>query len=318
MGRYGASEGFLGVPVRDGPEGLAGSGARAAILGAGISAPYRGPGAYAAQAPRAIRTAGAASAPLRGHVNFDLGRPGFDEGAVIDCGDLALDPADGAGNRVRIRHAVGAVLAAGAVPVVLGGDDSVVVPVLQGFEGHGPVTVLQIDAQIDWREQLEGERWGLASAMRRASEMAHVAGLVQVGARGLGSARSEDLAAARAAGARVIPAAELARDGLAAALEAIPAGAAVHVALSCEALDPAMMPAVRTRLAGGLGYWQVLDLIAGTARRGRIAGFSLTEYVPDRDSGGQGASAAAQLLAAVLGMIAGEAQGSSGGLGRSS
>ncbi len=301
------AEGFLGVPVCDCPTALVGRGARAAILGAGLASPYRGAGAYAAQAPGAIRAAAAPFAGQRGHVNFDLGRPGFAEGAVVDCGNLALDPADGAGNRVRIRHGVAEVLAAGAVPMVLGGDDSVVVPVLQGFEGRAPLTVLQIGAHIDWREQLEGERWGLASAMRRASEMAHVAGIVQLGARGLGSARAEDLAAARDWGATVMPAAELAHGRPAAALEAVPEGAAVHVALACDALDPGLMPAVPTRLAGGLGYWQVLELIAGAARRGRIVGFSLTEFAPDRDIQGQGASTAAQLLAAVLGIVAGEA-----------
>jgi agmatinase len=273
-------------------------------------------------APGVIRAAAAPLAGLRGHVNFDLGldrgEHGFAEGAVLDCGDLALDPADTGGNRVRIRHAVAAALEAGAVPVVLGGDDSVVVPLLQGFEGHGPVTVLHIDAQIDWREQVEGERWGLASAMRRASEMAHVAGMVQVGARGLGPDRAEDLAAARSWGARVIPAADLARIGAEAALDAIPPGAAVHVALACDALAPSLMPAVLTRLAGGLGYWQVLELIAGAARRGRIAGVSVTEFVPDRDIHGLGAATAGQLLTAVLGIVAGGDHSASGGFGRSS
>jgi agmatinase len=300
--------GFLGVPVCDGAAGLAGRGARAAILGAGIASPYRGAGAYAAQAPAAIRAAAAPFASGRGHVNFDLGRPGFAEGAVVDCGDLTLDPADGAGNRVRIRHAVAGVLATGAVPVVLGGDDSVVVPVLQGFEGRGPVTVLQVGATIGWREQLEGERWGHASAMRRVAEMAHVAGLVQLGARGLGSVRAEDLAAARGWGAAVMAAPELARAGVSAALEAIPEGAAVHLALSWGALDPAVMPAVPVRLAGGLGYWQALELIAGAARRGRIVGITLTDLAPDRDIRGQGAATAAQLLAAALGLIADERQ----------
>ena len=63
------------------------------------------------------------------------------------------------------------VLAAGAVPMVLGGDDSIPIPVLQAYADRGPVTVVQIDAHIDWRDEVKGERWGLSSTMRRASEM---------------------------------------------------------------------------------------------------------------------------------------------------
>ena len=51
------------------------------------------------------------------------------------------------------------------------------------------VVILQIDAHIDWRDEVGGEHWGLSSNMRRASEMAHVTGIVQVGQRGIGSAR---------------------------------------------------------------------------------------------------------------------------------
>jgi agmatinase len=297
----GPAETFLGVPAA-----MAATGARAAILGVPMASPYPAAGAYSAAAPRAIRAAAAPWAGSQDHVNFDFGRPGWDAGAVVDLGDLALAAADASGNRVKIRHAVAEVLAAGAVPAVLGGDDSVVIPLLQGFEGNGPLTVLQIDAHIDWREQIEGERWGLSSAMRRASEMGHVARIVQVGARGLGSARRQDLADARAWGAEIIPAERIAREGIAAAIAAIPEGAAIHVALDCDALDPAIMPAVIAPTAGGLSYWDVIGLMRGAAGRGRVAGLSLVELVPDHDIGGRGALLAAQILTTALGIVAGE------------
>ena len=58
------------------------------------------------------------------------------------------------------------------------------------------------------------------------------------------------------------------------------------------------------RTAGGLGYWPVLELIAGVAEKARIVGFDMVEFMPERDIDGQGAAVAAQLLAAVMGIVA--------------
>ncbi|MBK5926130.1 arginase family protein [Rhodobaculum claviforme] len=302
------TDGFMAVPRI--PEGGAVT-ARAAILGVGMASPYRGQGAYAAGAPGALRAASMAWAAQEGHVNLDLAGDdgsapaGWRPGAVVDCGDLALAAADGAGNRLRIRHAVAGLVAAGAVPVVLGGDCSVVVPVVQALDAHGPVAVLQIDAHVDWREQIEGERWGLSSAMRRVSEMGHVGAIVQLGARGIGSARPDDLAAARAWGARIVPAHTLARIGVAAALEGLPPGMPVHVALDLDALDPAVMPAVMAPAAGGLSYGDVVAILRAVAARGPVAGLSVTELAPDRDVQGQGVRLAAQLVTTALALLAG-------------
>jgi agmatinase len=64
-----------------------------------------------------------------------------------------------------------------------------------------------------------------------------------------------------------------------------------------DALDPAIMPAVIGRTAGGMSYWQVAELIAGVADKARIVAFDMVEFMPERDIDGQGALVAAQLLA---------------------
>ena len=124
------------------------------------------------------------------HVDFDLGGPIFPDGVVaVDGGDLACTAADPSANRAVIREAVATVLARGAVPIVIGGDDSMPIPVVEAFQGRGPLTIVQIDAHIDWRDEVAGERFGLSSTMRRASEMPHIERIVQVGQRAIGSAR---------------------------------------------------------------------------------------------------------------------------------
>jgi len=303
-------ETFMGVPrCRD----LSRLKAGAAILGADCATPYASAGAYCAGGAAAIREAAAAQAPNLGHVNFDLGGAGWPEDWVWDAGDLPNDPADAAGNRARIFGGVSQILDRGAIPVLLGGDDSVTIPALEAFGARGTFTVLQVDAHIDWRDEVQGERLGLSSVMRRASEMEHVGRIVQVGQRGIGSARAGDLAAARGWGVELVPGGEVARGGVARAVDLVPAGAEVIVCFDFDALDPAIMPAVIARTAGGLGYWQALELLGGVAAKARIAGMLMTEFMAGQDIGGTGAATAAQLLASTLGLM----QRQSGKRGRS-
>ena len=140
---------FMGVPkCRD----LSRLKAEVAILGADCATPYRTAGAYCAGGPAAIRAGAADYAANLGHVNLDLGGVGWAENAVWDAGDLEQDPGDAAGNRARIFGAVSQCIDRGAVPVLLGGDDSVTIPALEAFGARGRYTVLQVDAHIDWRD----------------------------------------------------------------------------------------------------------------------------------------------------------------------
>lgn len=295
----GRAETFLGLP---------GEAARAAIvlMGADTATPYAGVGAYCAGGADAIRAGAADFAANLGHVNFDLDGPVLPDGVVaVDAGQIETDAADPAGNRARIAARVAAAVGAGQVPVLLGGDDSLPIPVLRGLERLGaPVWVVQIDAHIDWREAVGGERLGLSSPMRRASEMAHVAGIVQIGARGIGSARQADLADARRWGVHLWPMRRLAREGLAGALAPLPEGAPVMLAFDWDALDPAIMPAVIARTPGGMSYWTALEAIASVAARGPIVAATFCEFMAERDIDGQGARCAAGLVAATLGCIA--------------
>ncbi len=276
------------------------------LIGAAGCTPYASSGFYCATGPQAIRAAGAAYGAVFGHMNFDLGGPVLSDTVVaVDAGDLPQDPDDAAGNRARIFGAVSQVLDAGAVPMLIGGDDSLPIPMLEAFGARGQsFTLLQIDAHIDWRDEVQGESLGLSSTMRRASEMAHIGQIIQVGQRGLGSARVSDMQDALDWGVALVPAGEVARFGVGRAVDLIPEGAKVIICLDVDALDPAIMPAVIGRTAGGLTYWQVLELVAGVAEKAHIAGFDMVELMPERDIDGQGALLAAQILASVVGVIA--------------
>ena len=255
----------------------------------------------------AVRASFGAEAHWVDHWNYDVGGTLLGDGGfrLADLGDLATSPDDGPGNRALIEDLTRRILARGAVPLMLGGDDSVPIPFLAGFASAGPITILQVDAHIDWREHRRGEPLGYSSTMRRASELAHVERIVQVGMRGFGSARREEVEAAASWGAEIVTAYDVHRDGIGAALMHVPDGARVVITFDCDALDPAAMPAVMAPTPGGLTYAQALGLIRGVAERAVIAGFDLIEFVPGRDPDGSAATTAASLVSAVIGTLAG-------------
>ena len=293
---------FLGFPDRL-PDGRV---PRAMIFGAGHGSTYRGKDSSGyAEAANAIRTASQGDASLVEHWDFDLGGPLFNggPGCCTDTGDILTIMHDNAGNRARIEAKTREVLSLPAVPIMLGGDDSVVIPFLAGFADRGPIWILQIDAHIDWRDEVHGERYGYSSPMRRASEMPHVAGMVQVGLRSVGSARIAEIEAARGYGSRFVTAREVHAHGVEVALRHIPEGAQVVVTLDCDSLDPGIMPGVAARTPGGLTYTQAIDLIAGLGKRARIAGFDLVELYPPADIDGLSAVTASRLLVNAIGAI---------------
>jgi len=296
-------ETFLGIPACEDMGTISGG---IAVLGVPCATAYPAVGAYCAVGPQAIRDAVQMYSANLHSMNFDLGGPIFPDGHVtaVDCGDLPYDAADSAGNRARISDAVGTILDRGAVPVVIGGDDSVPIPLFEAFAGRGKFTVLQIDAHIDWRDEVDGERMGLSSTMRRASEMDHIGRIIQVGQRGLGSARPEDWQAAVAYGVEFVSGQGVHLGGIGRVLDLIEPGADVLVAFDCDALDPAIMPGVIGRTPGGLEYWQLVGLLQGVAAKARIAAFDVVEFMPERDIDGIGALTAAQVLVNAIGLIA--------------
>jgi agmatinase len=294
---------FLGLPSCPDLELLNGG---IAILGVGCATPYASVGAYCADAPAAIRSAMARYSAMLSHHDFDLEGPllGASPVHAVDCGDLAVDAEDAAANRRNIRAAVSTMLDRGATPVVIGGDDSVPIPMFQAFEGRGRFTILQLDAHIDFRDEVDGERLGLSSTMRRASELDFVERIIEVGQRAVGSARPADYEEALARGVTFVSAREVHAKGIGRVLELIPQDANVLVTFDCDVLDPSIMPAVIGRAPGGLGFWHAFELIAGVTQRARIAAFDLVEFMPARDVSDLGALTAGRILADVIGLLA--------------
>ncbi|PZR64716.1 MAG: hypothetical protein DLM71_01300 [Chloroflexi bacterium] len=287
---------FMGVPVLRGAPGRG----DAVIIGAprGVSYPVPGPADGCVEGPAAIRRRSQRLARFVGHHDFDLDGPLLPAGATLrihDGGDLA--------GPEETREEVARLVTAGAVPIVLGGDDSITIPVLRGLGAIDALTVLQFDAHLDYRDEVAGVREGYSSAMRRASEMAHVARIVQVGLRGVGSARVGDVADARGAGNVLVTVDDLHAHGADLVLDQLPAAHPVFIALDLDALDPSVTPGVSAPAPGGMSYAQVRDLLVGVGTRFGVVGAVVTELAPQLDRNEITALVAARLVSVLIGAV---------------
>ena len=277
------------------------------MLGVPVVTPY-GPEfeSHAAGGPAGIRAAMAPRGGLEAQFDFDLGAPITGTGAapIVDIGDLVLPARGGTDNREAIRALIHDIRSRGCRPLVLGGDDSLQIPVIEGLAADDPLTVVQVDAHIDWRDERFGERYGYSSPMRRASEMPHVASMVQVGIRGTGSARQQEVDDAIAWGAEIVTMRDIRKDGMDTAIRRIPEGPPCVLAIDCDGLDTSVIPGVAARAPGGLGFGDVVDLMHGAAERGRLVGCSIVELWPERDPSGISARAAGRLAAIAAGLMA--------------
>lgn len=288
-------------------------GAKLVVLGAAEASPYKpGEPSHSATAPRVLREASHEFAASLSQFDFDLDATMFpqigDFRGMVDAGDIPTDPADPEGSCARIEAAVRRVLAHGAIPIILGGDDSVPIPVLRAFGNQAPLVILQIDAHVDWGDVIQGNPFGYGSTMRRAAEFAWVTGMVQVGIRGLGSGGAWQLEDARRWGSTIITSYALHRDGLEATLRHIPEGCRCFVSIDVDGFDPSVLPAVAMPTPGGLTYQDVIGLLKGVVAKAKIAGLALVEYVPDRDDQFRlSGVTAARIVTVLMGLIA-EAQ----------
>lgn len=222
---------------------------------------------------------------------------------IVDIGDADIIHTDTDGSHRNIEAGVRAILAAGALPVVIGGDHSVNIPCLRAFDDQPPVHVVQLDAHLDFVDERHGVRHGHGNPMRRAAEHAHVTGLTQLGIRNVSSTAREGYVDARAMGSDILSVRQIRALGVAAVLERIPAGARYYLTVDIDGFDPSIAPGTGTPSHGGFLYYEALELIAGLAKRGEIVGIDLVEVAPDYDPTGSTSILAAQLLLNTIGRV---------------
>lgn len=222
---------------------------------------------------------------------------------IVDIGDADIVHTDTVQSHANIEMGVRAILKAGALPVVIGGDHSVNIPCINAFDGQGDIHILQIDAHLDFVDVRHGVRLGHGNPMRRASEKPYVTGLTQVGIHNVSSTAKEGYEEARAYGADILSVRQMRALGPAATIARIPEGARVYLTLDIDAFCPSIAPGTGTPSHGGFLYYEVLEMLQALARRHQIVGVDLVEVAPDYDPSGITSILAAQILLNLLGFI---------------
>lgn len=223
--------------------------------------------------------------------------------SMVDIGDADIVHTDTLKSHDNIEYAVRKILKAGALPVVLGGDHSVNIPIINAFDDQGPIHVVQIDAHLDFVDERHGVRFGHGNPMRRAAEKDYVTGLTQLGIRNVSSTAREGYADARRMGSDILSVRDFRKLGVAAVLERVPAGKNYYLTIDIDGFDPSIAPGTGTPSHGGFLYYDMLEFLDGLAQRGNIVGIDLVEVAPEYDHTGMTAILAAQVLLNTLGRI---------------
>ncbi len=222
---------------------------------------------------------------------------------IVDIGDADIIHTDTIQSHRNIEFGVRKILAAGAIPIVLGGDHSINIPCINAFDDQDPVHLVQIDAHLDFVDERHGVRYGHGNPMRRAAEKPYVTGLTQLGIRNVSSTAREGYDDARAMGSDILSVRQVRKLGIDAVLERIPAGERYYVTIDIDGFDPSIAPGTGTPSHGGFLYYEGLELLDGLAKRGTIVGVDLVEVAPDYDSSDLTAILSAQLLMNLIGRM---------------
>ena len=222
---------------------------------------------------------------------------------IVDIGDADIVHTDTEKSHANIESGVRAILRAGALPVVIGGDHSINIPCIRAFDDQGDIHVLQIDAHLDFVDERHGVRHGHGNPMRRAAEQPYVTGLTQLGIRNVSSTSKEGYDDARARGSDILSVRQVRALGSTATAARIPGGARVYITIDIDAFCPSIAPGTGTPSHGGFLYYEVLEILQQVARDHEVVGIDLVEVAPDYDPTGSTAILAAQVLLNLLGFV---------------
>jgi agmatinase len=262
--------------------------------------PYR-PGAR--MGPRAIREASMrmrfASGDGLSFFDVQLRRSVRLADSASDAGDVAVVPAHQDRTFAAVAEAVAAVRASGGVPVVLGGDNSITLPVLRGVATPA-VVVVQLDAHLDYGDGYFGAPHGNSTPMRSLRREGLARQVLHLGVRGYDNAQS-DLRATESDGNVVVVAEECRAGGALTAIGALDPGTPVYVSLDIDVADPGIAPGTGYLEPGGLDYPLLRELMLAIGSRCELLGCELVEVSPPYDVGGGTALLGVQLLVDLLG-----------------
>ena len=294
MARFSGPQTFMRLPAQDGADGL-----DVAILGIpmDIGTSWRSGTRFG---PKQIREQSAMIRPY----NLQTGAAPFDSLNVGDIGDVPINTFSLSKSIQIISEYYDGILKSKTIPIALGGDHSITLPILRSIaKKHGPVALIHVDAHADVNEHMFGETETHGTVFRRAYEDGCLQAdkVFQIGLRGTGYG-ANDFTEAAEWGFNQYLAPDLWHKSLvplATDIKKKIGDTPVYISYDIDSLDPAYAPGTGTPEIGGLTSMQAMELIRGL-RGLNIIGCDLVEVSPPYDTSGNTALTAANLIYEML------------------
>lgn len=256
--------------------------------------------------PRQIRAESSLLRPF----NMSTGAAPFASLQVADLGDCAINTFNLLDSIDLIEAYYDKVVAADIVPLTMGGDHTIVLPILRALRKKfdQPIAIVHIDAHADVNDEMFGEKIAHGTPFRRAIEEGLIDPhrMVQIGLRGTGYS-PEDFNWCRNQGIRVVTAEECwhkSLEPLMAEVRAKVGDGPVYISFDIDGLDPSFAPGTGTPEVGGLTVMQGLEIVRG-CRGLNIIGGDLVEVSPPYDTTGNTSLVGANILFEILCVLPG-------------
>ena len=172
------------------------------------------------------------------HFDWDLGGPLLNNKdiKIVDLGNVTADFRDPREHYNRAERVASKIFSSNITLISIGGDHGIPIPIMRAIPENKPVVLIQIDAHMDWRDEVNGEREGYSSPIKRASELKSVNSIFQIGLRGVGSGRQEEFEQAKAYGSNLISAYEVHDVGIQNILNRIPDGVNFYLTIDADGM----------------------------------------------------------------------------------
>jgi len=232
---------------------------------------------------------------------FDVDRETriLEDVTFCDWGDIRVEYGESQRDFFRrTADVVEKIVAAGSLPVVLGGDHTVSFPVIDVLQRRRKLSVLYLDSHTDFDPSIREEVVSAVCVGRRIWKLAGVERLVQVGHRGYTLNAKVEKAPD---GVEIIPVAHFRREGASAILSALPTELPVYVSIDINVLDPIYAPAGGRPTPGGFSLDEVKEILHAVGAARDIVGLDLVEANPGCDIGSITSIVACHLILAALG-----------------
>ena len=189
---------------------------------------------------------------------------------IVDLGDADIIHTNTEQSHKNIEAGVKKILNAGALPVIIGGDHSINIPIINAYKDQKPFHLIQIDAHLDFVDERHGVKFGHGNPMRRASEKPYITGLTQIGIRNVSSTAKEGYEDAQSKGSDIISVRQQRKLGVLKTIKRIKGSKRVYVTIDIDAFCPSIAPGTGTPSHGGFLYYEVLEMLQEISKNMRL------------------------------------------------